>query len=871
MKLNFKKIASVLASTVMLTSTIGFAAAGNYPAPFTTSGGAVVYGEAGLSSDATAAFKLERSMPGTASTSTTVTTSGETVPLSTGSTKLYVNDSINSIRSVLTRADLPNVLAKGTFSGNVEATFEQTIVLGSFPAIKYQNTPTSSDASRYALITGSTAANYLYNATITFSKAVNFTSADSKNQELTLFGQKFTVGSGTDVSNLILFKSATTLNFDSTGTTSGEVTISGKTYTVELTNVPSTSTSANIKVTDDTGVSQEQTITVGSSKKVAGITVAVITASSSNQKFTASIVAGAEKITIPVSSGAITTGDSGNPIDGTSVSITGGTNATTAIVLSIFAPNSDKAALQQGDSFTDPVFKTFKLDFSAGMNIGDNSTDREVLEISRAGDDKIQVKGLFKNTAGEDVPFNWAKNTTSGSLELASGDQVRNITVYEGAPVYKGDYVVVGNEDSGKLLKVYDIYNSTSTDYSLDRVTFQDVGTGETLPTVLTAEGAGTVTVAGKSYNVVYTAAQASASDNYNLTVISSNAGTERYVYPSIQTANGAKVMFYEPLNISIKLVAAGSNLTGLKIPNGNGFATLTIASGGIDGGYTLTAGTGVTNVTNATFWTNASGLGPNNVSFTVDQLTYNLVGSVNNSATLTLVTTNGSYAAMIIIEGKDDNAQYNANVVTLRPGATSTTGLGVNTVYRTWTRDASWKTNTDPTNSNLVRQADLYGVITTLDSTTNQKSAKISIPKEQIYGNLYLSAAEATISGGGGAIGGVGKLTAVEDTAAGLASIEDLNIIVVGGSCVNKAAAKILTGSDIPVCGADFTTLTQVSATQYIIKTVASPYNSAKIAVLVAGYEAAETISAVDTLINDKPATDVNSSQVYPIIGTAA
>ena len=34
MKFNFKKIGSIIASSVMLASTIGFAAAANYPAPF---------------------------------------------------------------------------------------------------------------------------------------------------------------------------------------------------------------------------------------------------------------------------------------------------------------------------------------------------------------------------------------------------------------------------------------------------------------------------------------------------------------------------------------------------------------------------------------------------------------------------------------------------------------------------------------------------------------------------------------------------------------------------------------------------------------------------------------------------------------------
>jgi len=49
----------------------------------------------------------------------------------------------------------------------------------------------------------------------------------------------------------------------------------------------------------------------------------------------------------------------------------------------------------------------------------------------------------------------------------------------------------------------------------------------------------------------------------------------------------------------------------------------------------------------------------------------------------------------------------------------------------------------------------------------------------------------------------------------------------------------------------------------------VKSPYNDAKIAVLVAGYEAADTTSAVDKLLTNTVSTDVGTSQVYPIAST--
>ena len=67
----------------------------------------------------------------------------------------------------------------------------------------------------------------------------------------------------------------------------------------------------------------------------------------------------------------------------------------------------------------------------------------------------------------------------------------------------------------------------------------------------------------------------------------------------------------------------------------------------------------------------------------------------------------------------------------------------------------------------------------------------------------------------------------------------------------------------------ADFTALTQVGPTQYIIKTVQSPYNADKIAVLVAGYEAADTTNAAARVLQGVDTT-VCTSQVFPIVAAS-
>jgi len=523
------------------------------------------------------------------------------------------------------------------------------------------------------------------------------------------------------------------------------VDINGNLYFIELLNVDS-SKNSEIEVTSEDGTSATDTIAQGSSRNINGISIGVISAKSNNFGYSAEInIEGQRDINIIGNLGSfVTKGSSLTPIDGTNVMLDGGTTANTKITINVFAKDSDNDALLPGQSFTDPVFGTFRLDFSAGMNIGDNDYSREKLQVIRSADDKVQIKGLLKDTYGNDVSFQFAKNWTNGKLELQSGDSGKNITVMEGQATYRGEYMVVGNEDTGRLLKVYSIVNSSSG-YWDDKVTFQDVATGETIDTVITSEGHGMVSIAGKSYNVDYYAPISQSSDLYYITVVGTDAGTTRAVYPTIESQNGAKVAFYEPELIDM------SSITGLRIPNGNGFETITWTGNII---YNVWGGTLNTNM----------GDGASSATMNFGQFVYNLTSvGIPNKAMLYVM--NGSAPlggggggggggglsdedslsnivnpALIITENKDGYGEYNSMLVTLKPGATSVNGLGVEDVIRTWGNDHSWKNNVDPSNSNLVKQADSYGVITTIDSTTNQKSAIISIPPEQVKANLYIS-----------------------------------------------------------------------------------------------------------------------------------
>ena len=105
MVFNFKKIASVVSSGLMMSATLALAAAANYPAPFVQNGNAdvaIVVGESAAFSDNSAATALSTDLAtvfaaqgGQSTGSTTIT--GENFPLFTSSTELRLNASLNEI------------------------------------------------------------------------------------------------------------------------------------------------------------------------------------------------------------------------------------------------------------------------------------------------------------------------------------------------------------------------------------------------------------------------------------------------------------------------------------------------------------------------------------------------------------------------------------------------------------------------------------------------------------------------------------------------------------------------------------------------------------------------------------------------------
>jgi len=865
MKFNYKKISAIASSALMIGMTAGVAAAANYPAPFVVGGSAdvaIVYGTGdGVSTlDIIQAGNIQtdlQSAMGSGGTSATIT--GEAYPLFTSSSKVYMNDSINAVRSILTDTELPIVLVDGDFEGDVSADFSQTISILSHPRLVFGAHPTSDDDPVIAVSLG-TETNYIYNATITFDKAVNFTDSDSIGESLTLFGQKFTVGAGTTTTNLYLYKSSETVSLSIGGTdpTSQTVTVEGETYTVELTGA--TATTATIRVTDSDGNSDIKEITKDSSKKIQGIDVAVnlCASSTATSSESAQITVGADKLLLK-NNNKVKVGSDEDSIDGTNVVQTATTDWTdcTGITIQVAADDTDVDAILKGEAFIDPVFGSFKIDFS-GMNIAEDSTAREDISIALSSSDKATVE--FTTHKGDTKKVNWYNNdsVTARLADGGSSDDV--INVIEMAQVNITEYVVLGNEDGGYLLEFFDFDNDTdSTD---DDIKFRDAFNHDDIYTVtgITSEGTGTLTVGGKAFTVTYVDESGEGNDYVRINYPdSTDDDGDAVIFPTIQTSKGAKLFFYEPQTIDLNDWNGGStDLAKLRFPDGDGYIDVDLEyyneSMGSDANISVKWNVTVDSTYKGYIWANTT---ESSVDLTIGELTYSInnTGTANTS-TIYLNDVGDSeiiLPAIGIFEEQDDstNSAYNAVIVKMKDGASSSDPVSVSDVETTWNADGTvgpdWDDLQLESDDDLYKDMDYWGIIVTTDrSDTDQYSVVISYPDEQIYAQIYVAEVGASITAGATGTTTTTPLGEVLVKDSEVSSVSSKNLIIVGGSCINSAAATVLGGS---YCSADFTTATGVGSGEFLIKGVSGAYTEGKIALVVAGYEAADTVNAAKYL----------------------
>lgn len=873
MKFNFKKISALATSALMIGMTAGIAAAANYPAPFVQSGAsnvAIVVGSAADALDGIQASAINNDLHsrigGASTSSTSSSVSGEAYALFTSASKIYLNSSISSGLSsgetTITKSYLPTVLADGDFDGDVSTVITQLITLKTGPLLKFAQLPTDDEDPVIGFDIGESAdSDPIYNMTILFDQAVNFTSSDTIGESMVVFGKQYTVGAGTTTTKLYLYESSETVDLSIGGDdpSSATVTVGTATYTIDL--VSASDTDATIKVTDSSGASQTKTISEDASKKVQGIDVAVNLADeTTNYGLKAQITVGANKVMLQDGS-RIKVGSDETGVDGTLVYRTGTDwSASTGFTIAVAAEDGDSDAILQGESFVDPVFGTFKIDFSTVQNAGNT----ESIKVEPSGTGKVTIE--FTNHEGNTKNFIFFNND-SVTARLADTTSDDDIKIREMDQVNVSQYVMLGNEETGYLLELTDVDNDT--DGTADTVEFKDVFSGDSIKAAITSEGQAQLTVGGKSHTLYYY--DASTSAQRYVRIDDAETSTAGYVsmFPTIKTSKGAKVAFYEPTTVDLNNWGGSDSTTDVSrmyFPDGDGFTYITFTL------HNQTANWAEWNVSNEA-GTVLSTINTTDSTETVDapigRLVYHVDGSgTTNQTTIYLEDVGGtaiSIPAVVIFEEQDKSASqvYNAMIVKLDTYTISTDKAGADTVEYTWGHTfadgATFGGIQLKSDDDIYHSMDYWGVKTIIDkSDTDQYKVEILYPDQQVNAEVYIAEESAAITPGddGSPVSPYNGLVVLDSE---VASQSSKNLIIVGGSCINTAAAALVGGS---YCGADWTTNTEVGPGQFLIKGYAAGDQTltSKLALLVAGYNKEDTVNAAKYLMTQT----VDTSKAY-------
>lgn len=779
MKINFKKIASVLATTVMLGSTIAFGAAA-FPEPFVKSGAAdaaLIVGASAASSDMAAATNIGDALNAdVTSTGGALSGEGDKIKLEKGSTKLNLNEGTSDVWGTsITDSDLPTLLADGAFYNkqNTEYKYEQTFGLGNLTFKMFSDSDYQDKLPTLGFQLASST--YVANYTLDFitdpeSTATSGTElTDFENKNINLLGKNYYI---LDFKNSSSGKLTLLDSADSSTISEGEsttVVVGDKSYDVSIAFISSDEVILSVDGVNTEKLSATGT-TYGNTYKMSdGTYVGVKEINVQNY------AGGSKTVTFSLGKGKLEiTHDSNVKINDKSITdlygyhyfgTTGGKATWQKTVINWRL--SEENFLTSGKELVMPGFEAIKL------LMEDTTMPEKVVTEVVASSDYVQLKTEIKG-GKLSLPILYLISTTgkingtgqSATQRLATSNTTTLAYNATSVSSYENDGFIVSwastRDAESYYLDVsqvrYDADSSRNLTTIRDKITgaeWSDRKTGDQITlgnVVLTVQ------------NVNYTAA-----GEKDVTFTVNSGGSFNTLY----TKDGLKIWLPWLAN-------ASQAETGLKDRGGLNLTSVPAAASGND-----------QNVW--TLWMSES-----DIYGTLDQKAFSL-NITNTSSGSTYYTT------------------------------VSTIG-GVGTPYET------------PTSGSKVWESYVESGLMTkiLHDKTSESPAQYSADVEyhggEVSANVYVAA--PSVSSIADAIK-VYKDSEVD-------SVKSKNLVVVGGSCINTVAASLL-GSTTPLCGADFSDATTVGAGQYLIQVFASPYNAEKVAMLVAGYDAADTTAAAN------------------------
>ncbi len=796
-KMKFRKILAVLGSAVLVGSSMGFAAAANYPAPFNEGKVAVVYGSNAAGSDIAQAANIFAGL-NKLSTSTSATTSasvsGEAYVLQKTSTKFHLGDYVGDVVSTkITDDDLPTLLADGTYvdDDNDEFDYSQEINLynSSLRLEMFEDNDYKPDEPTVGIKIDN--GDGILNYTLDFSDEPYW--SDLATTDFPLLGKEYYVLSTSNNNSMTLLDSAADAIV--VQDESQTITVNGNSYEVSIEFIGSSDVKLNVNGEVTNSLSEGETYKLSDGSYV-GVKDIMYTSKDGESS----------KVEISIGSGKLVL-TNGQDVELNEDTISGlvaylGNNGGKLSNVTLSWEADDDLFITEDSSITLPGFGSIKMSFGGMVYPA-----QESIKIEAGGDDYAQLKDFpLKDTTSSInfLYFNGSAYTAVGkdaSENLLRTSGTNSITFYGDTDSYFIASWTDGNDAESYLMRATDFKNDSGT----IRCDIQYMKDGSWVTKKDGAENGDTVSLGNVDLNI-------GAINKADKTVVIA-AGNNNVDFHTLYSAEGMKV--YLPWVNTTDVTVADNSSTCNSV-----YGTLGVGQLGYDATLTLQNGTQF----NCTYYPS----------------TYSLIfseedkdGNIGDGANITVTL------------GDDSNDEVSVTGVSPSVGGSSTE-IDDSDVYRNFAY------------SDLATEIKW-------DKGPDQQKAELIYHGDESYGLVYIGAEDASVAGGSSSSSTATSTVDVElikDSE--VSSYSDRNLIVVGGSCVNSVAANLLGGS---FCGEEFTSKTGVGVGQYLIQSFGDAYTEGKIALLVAGYEAGDTVNAVKYLLNNN--VDTSAGKKY--IGSTA
>jgi hypothetical protein len=823
----FKKVASLLASTLMVGSTIGLAAATTYPAPFVMGGTAdvaLVYGShTAATVDLVGVMKVQDSLNsylsgGSGSSSGTVT-GGDYVLIAKSSDNLNIRDTWGVFTGSVDSDDLTSILADGTYvaDDNDEFDFEQKITLGSPDLHHFRDSDYESAAGlseRTPVVGFKMPSNtWVLNYTMDFltdaeSDIVSNDYDDFEGSDLTLFGKSFFVSnwdensSATKSGDLTLLDSGTSGNVVEGETVT--VSIGGKSYEVSIKSLSTTKTKLVING-EDTSL-----LAIGESYKLSDGTYVGI-----KDLFQRDVAGEVGDVDFSLGTGKLLLSH-GAEIKQNDVAVSGvkaymymqTSSATKIDKIEVSWVTDEEEFLAPDLELAMPGFGGVKFTMNELVR-----PEEEMVTVEKGGDNDMEITVPIKDG---DVTFSFLANnaTDDGNFTFIGKDIDEQLATVRGGNALTYKEKNGGNDWHSWFVASYNI-STEAESYVLRAKVRND-----------TAQGRAEVDIeklVGGSWTSVCTDKAATNTCDIGLvsltfTEINHSSGGDELVY----ITPGANVNFNT-------IYTKGGMRIYLPWDSDNG-----------DGGGAVTS-RGAINITS---------------------MSTDVAGHSTNTYWLTMIE-----------EDKDDNIA-SGTTTNFTIDATSSTNFPLQ-VSQIDGAGTGGPTGLEKGDGTSVYEAYLNGsdvAARILHYTKpDEDYAELYYPAgdngdSETYAEVFLTEIDATIVGGSsGSSGGGSTTVGVAITDNEVSSASGKNLVVVGGSCVNKVAADLI-GSSTPLCGGDWSAVTNVGSGEFLIETF--DQGDGTVATLVAGYSAGDTQNAA-TFLTTQAAVDTTAGSKY--VGTTA